>query len=739
MMQQQRGWVSRRLLPLVIGALLVALVWPARGQEKSSGAISLLPADAAYFSATLRAKEQLDILARSNAWGEFWEMPIIQMGWQHLKKEYSSEEGNLSRLRAFFEEPENKEMLDFLADAGSQEIFSYAGANWLQFQELMGLIPGSQLQILASLIEKGGKAPDPNAGPRGILRALAAHPELIGTPDLIFGFKVSDAKRANKQIDRLESTVVPLLNFFTEIFKDRIKRTKVDDDVFLTVNLDGGMVPWDKIPIKDLAEKEGEFEGVIAKLKDLKLVISLGVKNDYFLIAFGSSADVVKQLGSRGKHLIDRPELKPVADALGKTLTSISYTSQALRAQAALSEKDLNGLVEVARAGLGAADLPEDRRKQILKDVEALVREMSKETVTPGAAVEFTHLTKRGYESFQYDYTKESTLDDSKPLTILDHLGGGPILAAAAREKTSPEDYTRMVKWLKVFYGHADAILQEKLPADQKEKYQKVTREVLPLLERLDDITGKMLIPALADGQAAFVLDAKWTSKHWHKSMKLPQAMPLPEVALVLGVSDAALLKKAAAGYREVLNDAVVKLRELAPKKEDVPEFKIPQPKSRSIKAGETDAGLFWYPMPDDAGVDPQVAPTAGLSERFLVLTLSNGMAERLLASDPLKVDGGPLARKGIAATTYLNFPALLDAAQPWVEGVWVLQVGPPVPGEVEAPKPVAPNKEVVEQIRTGFRILKTFRGATSATYREGDAWVTHSEIIFRDLGARDR
>jgi hypothetical protein len=738
MLQQQRGWMSRRLLPLVVGTLLVALVLPVRAQEKSAGALGLLPADAGFFSAMLRNKEQLDIIARSNAWGELWEMPIVQKGWQQLKKEYTSEDGNLSRLRSFMEEPENKEMLEFFADAGAQEIFAYGGANWLQFSELMGLVQrSSQIGSLAGLIENVGKPPDPKAQPRAMLRALAAHPELLGTPDLMFGFKLTDVKRAEKQLKRLEDIIIPLANI-TELLKDRIKRTKVDDDSFLTFNLDGGMVPWESIPINDLAEKEGEFDGVVKKLKELKLVISLGVKNDYFLIAFGSSADVVKQLGGRGKHLIDRAELKPVVEALDKPLTSISYTSAAVRAQGTLSDKDFESVLELARAGLGAAEIPEARRKQIVKDLEALVRELGKETATPGAEVGFSYLTKRGFETFDYDYTKESRYDDSKPLTLLDHLGSTPIFAALAREKPSPEEYATLVKWIKVFYGHADAVLKDKLTGDQKEMYQKITKEAIPLLERLDEITGKQLIPALADGQGGFVLDAKWTSKQWHKSAKLPMALPLPEIALVIGVSDEALLKKAAGGYREVFNEAMAKARELAPKG-DMPEIKVAPAKTNKVKAGDADAELFWYPIPEDAGLDPQVAPTAGLTEKVLVLAPSNKLAERLLTPEPLKIEGGPLTRKkGVAAVVYLNWPALIDVAQPWVEAGLTIYAEDRAGGD-DAPKPAAGNKEVLEQIRTGFRILKAFRGYSSATFREGDTWVTHGESVFRDLGTRDR
>src|SRR5262249_10119563 len=150
-----------------------------------------------------------------------------------------------------------------------------------------------------------------------------------------------------------------------------------------------------------------------------------------------------------------------------------------------------------------------------------------------------------------YDYSTDIGLDASQPLALLNHVGGSPVLAALARERTSPEEYQNFVKWLKVLYKDAEEIALTKLDKEQREQYEKVIKAFLPLLARADEITGTMLIPALAEGEAAFVLDDKWSSRRWHKSMpEMPQALPMAELAIVMGVTDAALLRKAAHAYR---------------------------------------------------------------------------------------------------------------------------------------------------------------------------------------------
>jgi hypothetical protein len=358
---------------------------------------------------------------------------------------------------------------------------------------------------------------------------------------------------------------------------------------------------------------------------------------------------------------------------------------------------------------------------------------MLKDAPAYGAEVSFAYLTGRGTESFLYDYTKDLELDGSKPLTLLNHLGGNPILAAVARQKTSPEAYKTLVKGMKTLYGHAEDVLLGKLEKEQREVYEKVSKEVFPLLKRLDEVTGTMFLPALADGQIGFLLDGKWKSKQWQKDLPpLPNAMPLPELAIVLGVSDADLLRKAMSAYRKLVNDAIAKARELIPRA-DIPDFQVPEPETREGKGGD----LYSYPLPPQWGVDPQVVPTAGLSKKVAVLTLSHAGAERVLESKPLAVKGGPLADldKPRAAAAYLDWPALVDLLAPWAETALMMvpaqQLAPGAPDEESAKKA---QMAILGQVRTVIRVLKVIRGSTSSTAFEGGAWVTHGETIIRDL-----
>ncbi len=732
MRHRLRRSVPGTLVVLVLAALAWAPAARAAGDGKPEGALALMPADASFYSAMLRNKEQIDLILQSKAWAALRDMPGVKMGWQKVKDEYEKPGGQLAGLRDFFDNADNQELLDLLADAGSHEIFCCGGASWVPFLELWTLLNNArQYGPLIVLAEKGPEGANDPARLQGqlLLRTAAAHPELIQFPDFVVGFKLTDTKKATNQLRRLEILGGILANQVPNM-KGRVKSVKVGDDSFLTVNLDGSMIPWDEIPLRDLEQKEGEFDGLVKKLKGLKLTVSLGVREDYLLLGVGSSVEAVAAVGGKGKRLTDVPELKPVlaAAAAGKRLTGIGYVSAALRA-----DKEENNPFTFARQALQVADIPEAQKKKILRDLDGLSRELLKEIPTYGAEVSYVCLGGRGIESFQYDYTKGLDLDGSKPLTLLNHLGGNPLLAALGRGKASPDGYKSVVHWLKVLYGDAEDVLLGKLEKEQREVYEKYSREIFPLLNRLDEVTGTMLLPALADGQVGFVLDAKWKSKQWSKDMPpLPNAMPLPEPALVLGVSDAELLRKAMSGYRTLVNDTIAKARDLFPQL-GIPDLQVPLPESKEGQGGS----LYYYPLPEQWGVDSQVVPTAGLSKRVAVLTLSHAQAERILENKPLAAKGGPLAdlKKPRASAAYLDWPALVDTFAPWVEmGLMVVppqQLAPGAPDEQSARKA---QMAILGQVRTVVRVLKVIRGSTSSTVHQDGAWVTHGETVIRDL-----
>ena len=158
------------------------------------------------------------------------------------------------------------------------------------------------------------------------------------------------------------------------------------------------------------------------------------------------------------------------------------------------------------------------------------------------------------------------------------------------------QNYDMAAKWLGIGYGYFKKYAVPKMPEEERAKFQQFATLARPLVTRLHHTTRDSLLPALADGQFALVVDTKLKSKQFFNAMP-PAEKPLAilEPALVLGVSDAELLRKACVEYRAIFNGFIDAARSI--EGSHVPEnIRIPEPTVLSRDAGT----LYTYPLPKD-------------------------------------------------------------------------------------------------------------------------------------------
>jgi hypothetical protein len=704
-----------------------------------AGSLKWVPADAAFYSSMLRAGEQIDIIVKSKAWAKIKSMPSVQMMMQmaqaHLK---NPPDPHAAQVLQLLQQPENQKLLALLKDMISHEVFCCGADNVSGFIELMTAVNGAQqVGTLTAAVQRAQGQEMQKIQVHALLRGLADNLELIRVPDVLVGFKVSNPADAEAQLKRLDTFLTQALQQAPPPIKDRLK--KGQGASMFTFTLDGGLVPWDKVSLKQYEDKDGEFDNLIEKLKTLKLTISLGLREDYVILSVGESAGFLSKLGG-GSLLADRPEFKPLQKYAGERLTSIAYASKELRSQGGMSRNDIDKMANEAKKYLEKSEMPPPIRERLLKDIGDLATDIKSFLHEQGAMFSFAFLNGQGQESFTYDWSAHPNRDGSKPLNLLHHVGGAPLLAVVSRSKYRPQNYQMLVKWIKHLNGYVGDFVVPQLNEDQKGRYEQIVKMFQPLLERLDKATGEMLLPALKDGQSALVLDAQLRSKQWQQMLPaMDKPMPMLEPALVLGVSDAELLKKAVSEYRMIVNEMISKLHDLNP---SIPEFQIPEPQTKAVAGGT----IYYHPIPEELGVDKQISPNAGLSNHVAVLAISQTHSERLLANTPLK-GSGPLAdlKRPLAAAVVFDFAGAMTALEPWIEfGVEeAMKHQPALPPAVEekSGKPVAaapggmPSLEdILKQVRTGIEVLKCFRGYTSATYFEDKALVTHGLAVFEDL-----
>ncbi|MBN2476614.1 MAG: hypothetical protein JXB62_18535 [Pirellulales bacterium] len=723
-----RHWVLFLMIAAVaLGGLLA--VEPVRaGQLEDLGtSLNLVPDDAAFCSTMLRNREQIEAIGGSQAWSKLKSMPFVQMGLALYYMQAANPESVPGQIQTALKDPEVRKLLDLAADMTSDEVFCYGDQSLVGAMELMQQIGGA-MRYGPAIMQISGKAKGINENQlQGmlLLSALAENVELIKAPDMVMGFKVSNTELATEQLLKLEALATEALEQEPQL-QGRLKRATVAGHEYLTLTLDGSMVPWDEVPLemaKELESNEGDLDKVVARLKQSKLVVALGLRKDYLLLSIGSSTDALARLGE-SKRLVDRPEIQRLEKHADQRLISVAYVSQAMMARLASSDEDVDDLLEAVDEVLPAAELEPEIEAQLRKDVAALAEDVKGLIPEPGAISAVSFLTDQGIEGYQYNFGDHSQWDGTKPLGMLSHVGGNPFLAMVARAQDSPEDYDLVVKWLKVAYGYVEKLALKEMSERERQQFEKAVTLIGPLLERADKANRELLIPALADSQIGLVIDTKLTSKQFAEELPATEKpMPMLEPAVLIGVSDAKLLRRACREYHEIADALVKAIREIEPGA--IPEeFVIPD-----AEVSESDAGtVFSYALPVEWGVDEQIVPNFGLSESVAVLTISHEHTQRLLEATPLAA-GGVLADpdRPLAVAAVVNWAAFIDALTPWVD--LALKAAADDAGDG-----FNPMAGVGAQVHTVLDVLKVLRTTTAESYIEDDAMVTHTLNEIHDL-----
>jgi len=381
-----------------------------------------------------------------------------------------------------------------------------------------------------------------------------------------------------------------------------------------------------------------ERDKLLAKVKSLTVDVSIGFAHGYFFISVGDNNEHIENFG-QGEGLATTDKLQRLGPHAGERITDISYVSKELLASARDTKEDVRELASLAEEWLPLAELDEEVEKRILSDVKELTNDLAEYVTEPGAVVSCNYLSDRGVEGYTYNWNENLLLDPSRKLPILSHLGGSPLMAFVTRTKYSPEHYELLVKWLKKGHTYVEQFLVEELSPSEQAQYQTIWARVLPLLRRLDTATGEMLLPSLADGQTALVIDSRLRTDQWIAMLpRTKDPMPVLEPALLMGVSDAELLKKAMSEYRAIVNQGIKLASELSGGQ--VPPLELPPPEKRSFDEGD----IYFYRFPEMVGLYKKLAINGGLNDEVAVVSLVPLQTKRLLGDTPLDVTG-PLSR----------------------------------------------------------------------------------------------
>ena len=697
-------------------AVLAASAFAQKATEQARS-MAYVPEDTAAYGAMLHNKDTFDAVAKSKAWATFAEMESVAPMLAMAEAQWQEIAGN----------PGLKGPVQVLLDGLSDEVFYYADPKYVEFMTIYQQA-NNQSTFAPMIAAMQGREPDNTAQLTQMLDVLSDNVDKLQMFDMVIGLRVKDADAAKGVVPLVELMLNSQLEAQPEM-KKRLKHETIGDTDVLTLKLDGSMVPWDTLPLDDATGEPGKYDSLIAKLKTMTIAIGLCVKGEYLLISVGDTNEHIATLGN-GTGIIKKPEMAKLAAIDGKKLASVQYASaQAMQLGADQTIAPLQALLAAIPQMLPATT-DDMLRRHLEDDLQELTKDLSGVVPKAGAYLTVSTFSPAGFDTLTWNWTIDPMLDGTKPLSLLDHVGGDPIAYYVARAKQSPDDYATLVKWLKKLDGYASAIIEGQDDEAEIAKYKKFRTEIDPLLARLDTANRELLYPALADGQAAFVFDAKLTSTQWFAMLPESSApLPMPEFGMVWGVTDAEKLKQGSQEYFAVVSEILKKLHESSP--DDFPEVDLPPPQEREFG----DAKIHFYMLPKDWGVDKRVAPNAGLTANVAALSLTPLHTKRLLEKTDL-VATGPLAQlksKPLVAAGGFNFAALVDASVPWIE--YAMTAGAEAELPIQMPRDEFDSPPaMLKEIKQGAEVLKCFRGYSAATYREGNVEITTGQWVFEDL-----
>lgn len=714
----------------VITIALVAAGWlvphAAAGElSKLDTSLQIVPEDVAFYSSMMRNREQIEAIAGSNAWAKIKEMPVVQMGMMFYQMQMSVPDSGPAKLAEAMDNPEARKIIDMLIDMGSEEIFLYGDNSAADLLQLFQDVNGAQnYGTLMALV--GGEYYDmERVKTRHAISMLAEDAELIATPNLILGFKISNHKLAKEQLIKLE-TIGNIVFESNEETKGHFEKTKVGGYEYLVLELDGSMIPWDEVPLDTFKENEledGDIDKIVERVKQAKLVVALGIRDDYLVFSIGPSLDYLKKMGE-GPWLIDRKELEPLADFVDRRLTSVGYVSKEMNQRLNNQKNQIDEAVAMADMLLPETELSEEQQERIIEDAKRVAEDLKKLVPEVGALAGFSFLTDQGIESFRYNWSDLSGLDGTKQLGLLEHVGGNPLLGLVLRERVNPDHYDMVVEWIKTAYRYVEDYALPTMQEDDRRELESFLKGTMPLFERMDKTNREKLIPSLADGQSALVIDGKLTSKQLVETMP-PAEEPLPifEPAIVIGLSDANLFRSAMHDYWEIVNGMIDAMRNA--EGTDVPEdFRLPEPKIDEISDGK----LFCFPLPEEWGVDKQIVPNMGISKNVAVMTISKDHSARLMQATPLSV-GGLLTEtdRPLAVAVWVDWAAMVDTVAPWVD--YFMEVSPALENAGDDQREMT-----VTQVHTVIELLKVLRKISNECYFKDGALVIHTLVELQDV-----
>ena len=154
---------NRVLATLMALLPIAAAAAPGDGGGLADSGVAIAPADAAFFSATLRGREQYDLIVKSNAYAALMKLPGMKRALAMFEEQRTTPGSPLAMLDTFMQLPENEQAVDLVRDMVSRDTFVYGEPSWIPLARLLKKLQQAQqgaadssLGLLAAVCEPPG-------------------------------------------------------------------------------------------------------------------------------------------------------------------------------------------------------------------------------------------------------------------------------------------------------------------------------------------------------------------------------------------------------------------------------------------------------------------------------------------------------------------------------------------------------------------------------------------------------
>lgn len=686
-----RCWKDLGRSCCLIAAGLAIFAPASAAEDLSESALAVAPKDVAFFSTSMHLSDGWQELADSRVVARLRQVPYVQRLEAELLQQWENPPPQMQQPKAIFESPMVQNILRFLKDAGSDEFFAYGDGKWTD--ALQGLV---EVNNSFSYAMAGGEV----GIEKYVSEQLATDLNKIEIPGLVLGFRLKDQQNAMFQLNALEGIIrmagiqAPELAPVLEKFEHR----DVEDGTVLTISLDTSL-----IPLEEMSSREREVaERFVDALAGRSLVFSMAVRNNMFLLGISEDATLLDQVGSADATLLEHETIEVLKAELPEKLRQVGYLSKDFR----------NGIWQANMEGYASriaaqVTLPlmqaADRNPAALQWIEAIKADaetidsfLSANAPSYGPLLTWQFKTSTGAGGRVYDWTDTTALENAKPLDILNHSGGQPLMAFGICQAADTPEAKEAAKFLvELGERHAKyAIAMGPNDPERRSEAEALATRIVGLVRDVVEVLETKIVPALSDRQTVFAMAGQMTISELNGD-PLPKPLPVPELALSCKVKNQEIFLSGCADMLKILDDVVALVKEVNPNAMP-PEYAIPRPQEDTIQGGRR----FYYKEFVDSinieGVNPQIA----INNDVVVFGFSERQVDDMLKGRSTNVLPAWVGSDdAVAAVSVVGFAGITQLIRPWAEYGLLVNVGSltePL-GRGPGPIPVPTGNDLLE------------------------------------------